>query len=279
MTRIKLIIAQVLYRMLRLMGISNKKRIRRGGIHYEVDLTEGIDLFLFLFGVFQRHVVSNKYFSLPDEAIIFDIGANIGSMALNFARLIPEGYIYAFEPTHFAFEKLKQNISLNSGLAERVRAVQLFVSDRSGPSHGIRAYSSWKVDGSAQNTHPLHGGMIRNAEGISAVTIDDFCKQNHISRVDLIKIDTDGYELQVLKGAHQTIEKCSPFLIFEIGLYVLNEHQLGFEQYCNYFKHFDYILINSKTGKVITLDNYWRQIPLRSTTDIVAVPSNKMKRT
>jgi FkbM family methyltransferase len=244
-----------------------------------VDLTEGIDLFLFLFGVFQRHVVSNKYFSLPDEAIIFDIGANIGSMALNFARLIPGSYVYAFEPTHFAFEKLKQNLSLNPGLAERVRAVQLFVSDLSGPSQGIRAYSSWKVDGSAQNSHPLHGGMIRNAGGISAVTIDDFCYQNHISRVDLIKIDTDGYELQVLKGAHQTIGKYAPILIFEIGLYVLNEHHLGFEQYCNYLKPFDYILLNSKTGKVITQDNYWRQIPLRSTTDIIAIPSNTMKRT
>jgi FkbM family methyltransferase len=103
-------------------------------------------------------------------------------MTMNFARMVPEGRVYAFEPTYYAFEKLKQNISLNPELAKRIQAVQLFVSDRSGPVHNIKAYSSWKVDGSARQTHPLHGGMIRNAEGVSAITVDDFCIENQISR-------------------------------------------------------------------------------------------------
>ncbi len=275
LTRIKLIIARTLYRLLRLMMVSNKKHIRRRGIHYEVDLTEGIDLSVFLFGNFQRHVIADNYFSMSTEAIIFDIGANIGSMALNFARMAPGGKVYAFEPTYYAFEKLKRNISLNPELAKRIRAVQLFVSDRSGPVHNIEAYSSWKIDGSAQKPHPLHGGMIRNAAGVAAVTLDDFCIENQISRVDLIKIDTDGHELQVLTGARKTLGKYKPFLIFEIGLYTLNAHHIGFEQYFDYLKSFEYELINSKNGNAISLDNYRRQIPLRSTTDIVAIPSKR----
>jgi FkbM family methyltransferase len=275
LTRIKLIIARTLYRLLRLMMVSNKKHIRRRGIHYEVDLTEGIDLSLFLFGNFQRHVIADNYFSMSAEAIIFDIGANIGSMALNFARMAPGGWVYAFEPTYYAFEKLKRNISLNPELDKRIRAVQLFVSDRSGPVHNIEAYSSWKIDGSVQKPHPLHGGMIRNTAGVAAITLDDFCIENQISRVDLIKIDTDGHELQVLTGARKTLGKYKPFLIFEIGLYTLNEHHIGFEQYFNCLKTFGYVLINSKNGNAITLDNYRRQIPLRSTTDIIAIPSKR----
>jgi FkbM family methyltransferase len=279
LTRFKLLIARALYRLLRLMMVSNKKHIRRRGIHYEVDLTEGIDLSLFLFGNFQRHVIANNYFSMSAEAIIFDIGANIGSMTMNFARMVPGGRVYAFEPTYYAFEKLQRNISLNPELAKRVQAVQLFVSDRSGPVHNIEAYSSWKVDGSAQKTHPLHGGMIRNAEGVSVITLDDFCIENQISRVDLIKIDTDGHELQVLTGARQTLGKYTPFLIFEIGLYTLNARHIGFDKYFNYLKSFEYVLINSKNGNAITLDNYRRQIPLKSTTDIIAIPSNLIKQT
>jgi FkbM family methyltransferase len=279
LTRFKLLIARALYRLLRLMMVSNKKHIRRRGIHYEVDLTEGIDLSLFLFGNFQRHVIANNYFSMPAEAIVFDIGANIGSMTLNFARMVPGGRVYAFEPTYYAFEKLKRNISLNPELAKRIRAVQLFVSDQSGPVHNIKAYSSWKVDGSKQKTHPLHGGMIRNAEGVPAITLDDFCIENQISRVDLVKIDTDGHELQVLTGARETLGKCTPYLIFEIGLYTLREQNVEFARYLKLLKTLDYVLINSKNGIEVTLDNYWRQIPLKSTTDIIAVPSRSMVET
>jgi FkbM family methyltransferase len=273
LTSFKLVMARALYRLLRLLGVSKKKHIRRRGIRYEVDLTEGIDLSLFLFGNFQRHVIASDYFSISAEANIFDIGANIGSMTMNFARMVPEGSVYAFEPTDYAFEKLKRNISLNPELAQRVKALQFFVSDQSGPVHDLKAYSSWKVDGSAQKSHPLHGGMIRNAEGVAAISLDDFCVENQIHRVDLIKIDTDGHELQVMTGACRTLEKNRPILIFEIGLYTLKERRIGFEQYFNYLKNFGYDLINTKNGQAITLDNFRRQIPLRSTTDIIAISS------
>lgn len=276
LTRFKLLIARALYRLLRLMMVSDKKHIRRRGIHYEVDLTEGIDLSLFLFGNFQRHVIANNYFSMSAEAIVFDIGANVGSMALVFAQLAPEGCVYAFEPTHYAFKKLRQNMSLNPVLAERITAIQSFVSDQSGPADDMKAYSSWKVDGSALEKHPLHGGMIKNTDGVPAVTLDDFCAAKQISRVDLIKIDTDGHELQVLAGARKTLARHAPCLVFEMGLYSLNEHHIGFEQYFNYLKSLGYVLINSKNGEIIALDNYWRQIPLKSTTDIIAVPSRSM---
>jgi FkbM family methyltransferase len=274
MTRIRLYIARVLYHALHLTSGSDKKRIRRRGIHYDVDLTEGIDLALFLFGSFQSHIINSPVLALPKQAIIFDIGANIGSMALVFAQLACEGWVYAFEPTHYAFKKLRQNITLNPLLAERITAIQSFVSDQSGPAHDLRAYSSWKVNGSASQKHPLHGGMIKNTDGVPAVTLDDFCAAKRISRVDLIKIDTDGHELQVLEGARETLARHTPRLVFEMGLYALNEHNTGFEQYFDYLKSFGYVLINSKNGKMIAPANYWRQIPLKSTTDIIAVPSH-----
>jgi FkbM family methyltransferase len=272
MTRIRIAVAQALYVVLRALLGKNKRIIQRSGVFYEVDLSEGIDLSLFLFGNFQSYVIQNKYFSLEKDAIVFDVGANVGSMALRFAQGASEGHVYAFEPTDYAFAKLQRNLSLNPKLAECISPVQQFLSDQSKSEPQIQAYASWKVDGSAKNSHPLHGGTVMPAKSVSAITLDQFCGQNRIQHIDLIKIDTDGHEYKVLSGAHATIRKFRPYIIFEIGGYVLEEQQLGFEQFNEHFQSLNYTLRNIKNGKKITLQNFSNQIPLRATTDIIAIP-------
>jgi FkbM family methyltransferase len=273
MTRVRLFIARILYFFVHLLLRNNIHRIRRKGIVYQVDLSEGVDLSLFLFGNFQDHVTNQKYVRLKDNAVIFDVGANIGGMAFRFAQQVPRGRVYAFEPTDFAFNKLLNNLSLNPHLAKVITPVQLFLSDRTASRHQIRAYASWKVDGSTTDAHRLHGGALKSARSVAAMTLDDYCATNGIDRVDLIKIDTDGHEFSVLKGARRTIEKNRPYIIFEIGLYVLQEQHIAFEQICDYFDEYDYQLINAKGGQRITLENFSYRIPERSTTDIVAVPA------
>jgi FkbM family methyltransferase len=269
----KLIIARLIYRILRVFLHKDRYIIRRGGICYEVDLSEGIDLALFIMGSFQGYIVRNSLFTLSDSAVVLDVGANIGSMTLRFAQLAKQGHVYAFEPTDFAFEKLLRNISLNPELSRRITPVQSFLSDHSAASCQVRVYASWKIDGTVAAKHPLHGGIIQPAEGVSTVTIDDFCEKKGIHRVDLIKIDTDGHELEVIKGAHKTIEKYRPCVIFEAGLYIMKEHGVPFELFFAYFAHRRYTLINCKNGKIITLENYYKEIPSRYTIDIVALPS------
>jgi len=273
----KLIIARAIYHVLRIFLHRDQYIIQRSGICYEVNLREGIDLSLFLMGSFQGYIVGNNLFSLPNDAVVLDVGANIGSMALRFAQLAKQGHVYAFEPTDFAFEKLLRNVSLNPELSRRITPVQSFLSDHSEARCQIRVYASWKIDGTVAVKHPLHGGIIQPAEGVSAVTIDDFCKKRGLHRVDLIKIDTDGHELEVVRGAHKTIEKYRPCVIFEAGLYIMKEHKVAFELFFDYFSYRGYTLINCKNGKIITLDNYFKQIPLRYTTDIVALPSERSR--
>jgi len=272
MTRVRLSVAHALYSLFRVLLGKNKRIIQRSGIFYEVDLSEGIDLSLFLFGNFQSYVIQNKYCSLEKDAVVFDVGANVGSMALRFAQGASEGQVYAFEPTDYAFKKLQRNLSLNPILAERISPVQQFLSDQTKPDPQIQAYASWKVDGSAKNSHPLHGGTIKPADSVPAITLDQFYVRNHIQRLDLIKIDTDGHEYKVLKGARETIKKYLPFVIFEIGGYVLKEQELEFEAFLAYFESLGYSLLNTKNGKKINLQNFSNQIPLRATTDIIAIP-------
>lgn len=277
MTRVKLFIARILYLFLHMLLRENNHLIRRKGISYQVDLSEGVDLSLFLFGNFQNHVTNLKYVQLKDDAVVFDVGANIGSMAFRFAQKVPRGHVYAFEPTDFAFNKLLKNLALNPHFAKRITPVQLFLSDQTKSDHQMQAYASWKVDGNASQTHPLHGGAVKSAPSVPAVTLDDYCLTNRIQRVDLIKIDTDGHEFGVLRGARRTVEKNRPYIIFEIGLYVLKEQNIEFEQIYTYFSGYDYDLLSVKGGQQITLQNFSYRIPGRSTTDVVAVPAQQSK--
>lgn len=271
-TQLKLAMARGLYRLLSLVLRRRQHRIQRDGIHYEVDLSEGIDLSLFLFGQFQKHVLDVRHLAIPNGAVVFDIGANFGVMALQLAKLFDSQRVYAFEPTNYAFEKLKRNLRLNKDLGARITPVQTFLSDVPDLQPNLEAYSSWKVDKESKIAHRVHGGTIRSAEGIAATTIDVFCEDNEITRVDFIKIDTDGHELQVLKGGRQTVERFLPPIIFELGIYLMEENGVTFNDYDRYFSSLGYKLSNSKNGKPITNENYFRQIPLSATTDILATP-------
>ncbi|MHC4619271.1 MAG: FkbM family methyltransferase [Planctomycetota bacterium] len=270
-TRIKIFIGRILYRLVHLMYRQDRRVIVRGGIKYEIDLSEGIDLSLFLFGNFQKHVSQNKSLSLPRDAVIFDVGANFGLMTLQFAQLVPVGKVYSFEPTFYAFSKLKKNLELNPDLAKRIVAIQSFVSSGTSPRHDIKAYASWKVGGTVEGPkHRVHGGIAKSADGVGTVSLDDFCKQNEIERLDFIKIDTDGHEFEVLKGAQKIIREFNPLIIFEIGMYVMEEREISFSDYLELFRSLNYSLFNSSNFKGINANNYRRHIPQKGTIDILA---------
>jgi FkbM family methyltransferase len=272
-TRLKILAAQVLYFFTTLFVGKKKRVIERGGIKFEVDLSEGIELSMYLFGKFQSHITGNAFLNVPQDGVAIDIGANVGLMTLQFAKMLPKGKVYAFEPTHYALERLHKNISLNPDLGGRITVVNSFVSERSEESPHITAYSSWKVDGQrGTEDHPVHLGTPKNTEGVPAISLDDFAGRQGLSRIDLIKIDTDGHEYEVLKGGVETIAKFRPKIIFEIGLYVLDEKSIDFGFYRDYFSRLNYRLVDTKTGAVVTGENYRKYIPRKGSTDLIALP-------
>ena len=106
-TRLRATVGRLLYHLATLGGKS-KRIVVRGGITYEVDLAEGLDLSLYLFGSFQKHVTGNRWVTLTDDALVLDVGANFGVMALAFAKAFPKGRVIAFEPTHYALGRLAE---------------------------------------------------------------------------------------------------------------------------------------------------------------------------
>ena len=97
--------------------------------------------------------------------------------------------------------------------------------------------------------------------------MDIFCEEKEIKRLDFIKIDTDGHELEVLKGARKVITKFRPTIIFEAGLYLMEEENINFSDYLKFLGSLDYSLFTSSNLREIDAENYCNYIPSKGTID------------
>jgi FkbM family methyltransferase len=272
LTRIKVSLARVLYALMHSVDRRDERIIRRNGIVYAVDLREGLDLSLFLFGTFQRHVTHASGVRIESRApVILDIGANVGIMSLTFAARYPQAIVYAFEPTDYAFRRLQRNLALNPHLASRIRPIKAFVSQRTARAATITAYSSWPLTGAAER-HPVHRGTAQPATATPAVTLDGFCRDQALARIDLVKIDTDGHEFEVFLGAREALKKYRPFVVFEVGRYVMDDKGIDFGFYERMLLPLGYTLRNSSTGTPIHSGNARWEIPAKGTIDVAAIP-------
>ncbi|MEA5583279.1 FkbM family methyltransferase [Nodularia harveyana UHCC-0300] len=139
----------------------------------------------------------------PDLTLktIFDVGANKGQTTLNYRRKFPEAHIFAFEPVNQTFAVLKTNVGADShvscfnlALGEENKQEKMLVAGTSG-SNSISS-------GSQVNSQPN-----QSLETVNIMTLDQFMVENDhkIDQIDLLKIDTEGYECQVLRGAEATL--------------------------------------------------------------------------
>jgi FkbM family methyltransferase len=193
---------------------------RRGGILWDLDLREGIDFAIYLFGRFEPATVSAYSRRVRQGAVVVDIGANIGAHSLHFARLVgPDGRVLAFEPTQYAFAKLRRNIELNPGLASRILPSQSMLVATDGVAVPAAIYSSWPLVASG-DLHAVHRGELRSTSGASAVTLDAALEAAGHERVDVIKLDVDGNEPEVVAGGKRILERSRPVIFMELAPYL-----------------------------------------------------------
>jgi FkbM family methyltransferase len=274
-TATKIRVARAVSATLLRLGFRPQRRVRRNGIAFELDLREGIDLSLFLFGSFQRNVIGSiRRFVAPD-GIVIDVGANIGAVTLLAADYLRDGHVYAFEPTDFAFAKLERNLALNPTLASRVTVLKMFVADQPGQTSDLVAYSSWPVAGKhAGDEHPVHKG-IAQAASCGQTTIDEFVAERKLPGVSLIKVDTDGHEFSVLSGASRCLTHSRPIVIFEACAYLMQAPQPTFPDFEKLFRSHDYVICEGLRLEPITAADFQQRCPVGGGLDLVAVPTER----
>lgn len=223
----KIFIARMLSAAVRtvrhLAGKSNPARVRRGGIRWELDLNEGIDFSIYLIGGFEpRTLKLYRKIVQPGQTVV-DVGANIGSHTLPLAKRVGNGGIVAaFEPTAFAYRKLVANVALNPELSRRIVPLQTMLAGNRGAGLAPSLFSSWPLEKSG-DLHAAHKGRRMDTSGAAVATMDDVLDRLGIGPVDFIKIDVDGHEHEVLKGALQTLKSFRPALLMEFAPYLIEK--------------------------------------------------------
>jgi FkbM family methyltransferase len=132
--------------------------------------------------------------------VAFDVGANVGCYTVLLGQLVsPGGRVFAFEPSPQAFRGLTQHIALNrlQGVAVSTRSA---VADREGAGDFVLSGSTGTDRLASANEVP--GNSVTH---VTVVTLDDFCAREGL-RPDFVKIDVEGAELAVLRGARRTIQ-------------------------------------------------------------------------
>jgi FkbM family methyltransferase len=168
-----------------------------------------VDFLVLYYQVIMQDQYDTKAFLKPDS-IIIDGGANIGLFSILAAQMAPQGRVYAFEPAKATSTALKQNTKdcknvevLAQGLGDRPRKAEMMV-------HGDFLSGSTLSDSGMTVTGAEKSELV--AEEVTITTIDAFVVEHKLARVDFIKLDAEGYEKQILRGAGDTIRRFRPVL-------------------------------------------------------------------
>ncbi len=161
------------------------------------------------FDDYEKSLRSDILKYLPEDGVFFDVGANVGIIAFSTAMHRPRARVFAFEPEPVSFLALSKTKALNS-----VHNVDLLPVGL-GEASGLKTFF---IDKANYGGHSLDRAQVINDAYPSSIlvsTVDTVAQMTGITRMDVMKIDVQGLELEVLKGALQTIAKFHPVLTVE----------------------------------------------------------------
>ncbi|HEV7370177.1 FkbM family methyltransferase [Arenibaculum sp.] len=168
-----------------------------------------------------------------DVKVVFDVGANTGQSARAFASDFPSATIHSFEPGKAIFDQLVANV----GQHPRVRCHQIAFGSAAGEHDFVvhKVLSHLAKAGEAPSGHPV--------EKVRVALLSEFCRQHAIERIGFLKIDTEGHDLEVLRGADEMLRDGRIDLVqVEAGMNPRNELHVPMERFKSFLEERGYLL-------------------------------------
>ncbi len=189
---------------------------------------------------------------LPDDAICFDFGGNIGIIAAILDTVCPNGIVHTFEPAPDIFNILQRNIKANE--LSTVKAHQIGVMDCKGSIDFFQDSAFGHAISSDEDPQ-------RYIDRISVTcdTMDDIVQQLAPTRLDIVKIDIEGFEPHAFEHCKWTVDNLDPIFLMEINPWTIyNYGKRNPEEFTRWiFNTFNHVFIINK--------DYSQRNPIRHT--------------
>ncbi len=152
-------------------------------------------------------------------SIVFDIGANIGQSAKRFRKAFPQAIIYCFEPVRYLYKELRNNTKNDEG-------INCYPYAMGSKQESAEIYLG-QYDTVSSLVKPEY---FVGKESVEVDTIDNFVQKENISTIDLLKIDVEGFDMEVLKGANHILSSSYiPFVLIEVGFHPADTRHAFFD--------------------------------------------------
>lgn len=185
------------------------------------------------------------FYDVKTNDVVLDAGANCGHLSIFFSKLVGKnGKVYAFEPDGINIERIHKNIKLNQDLPDNIKIEELLLWNE---NKVVDFYEAGTV-GSSAVWIPDSDKCVPK----EAVRIDDWVAKNNIQKLDFIKMDIEGAEIEALEGCVQTIENLKPN--FAIASYHIVEGQPTYIKVEEFFKkrNYPYTTVTFRKNEIIT---------------------------
>ena len=210
------------------------RQLIRNGISYILDISDTVDHFIY-FG-FVDTAFDRIMSYVKQDDVIFDVGANIGRFTLVFASLAKRGKIISYEPDPDSFSALKSNVEIN-----KFANVKL-INKALGDSQGNLNLFKVNPHNSGMNRIGLFDISEFDSIAISVDTLDKELEHLNLERLDIIKIDVEGFEHKILLGAENTIKRFRPILFIELVDENLTDNDSSPDEVITWIKNQNYEL-------------------------------------
>jgi FkbM family methyltransferase len=214
-----------------------------GDLTVECDCTYPIEREILQNNVWDRDTVETIQRLVKVGDICMDVGANMGSLSLAMARQTgATGKVYSFEPGPTLAARLRRNVELNPKFKNTIILSEIGLSDKPG-----RLF----YNEDAQNRG--NGGLLgTSGQSIEVITADEFARRTALKRLNFVKIDVEGMELEVLKGGLETWKRFQPVLYFEtIREFEAHLKKPIFQEIETMLKGIGYVLYKCVEGRLV----------------------------
>jgi FkbM family methyltransferase len=201
------------------------------------DYGEGHLFWVGSYDIWERYHIERL---LPKGSVMFDVGTNFGLYALTLAhQLGPTVTIHCFEPNPITYVRLKRNMSLNH--MRNLHPHQLGLGDWEGAA---------RIVGNDTNSG---AASLAEGQGTLITTLDRFCEEHGIQRLDFLKVDIEGFEPRLLKGGRRSLERFKPMMQIELNPPVLVHAGSSVDEVLDLLRSLGYELYLVKRDRLVSL--------------------------